>query len=214
MRILVCGAHGFVGRHISHRLQQAGHEIVYGVHQFSDGGTAQHNELLIDYHKDTSTSIWEKRFAALAASGKIDIVINAVGILTASNTASFAAIHRDTPIALFQAASDAGVRGILQISALGPDDSTLSQTASASQELSSYLQTKRDTDQYLSQLNCTNLILRPSLIVGMDGGSSQLFRSLASMPVIALPGKGEQALQPVHIDDLCRCVEKWVEEVA
>lgn len=214
MRFLVCGARGFVGRHISHRLQQAGHEIVYGVHQFSDGGTVQHNELLIDYHKDTSTSIWEKRFAALAASGKIDIVINAVGILTASNTASFAAIHRDTPIALFQAASDAGVRGILQISALGPDDSTLSQTASASQELSCYLQTKRNTDQYLSQLNCTNLILRPSLIVGMDGGSSQLFRSLASMPVIALPGKGEQALQPVHIDDLCRCVEKWVEEVA
>ena len=214
MRILVCGARGFVGRHISHHLQQAGHEIIYGVHQFSDGGTTHHHELLIDYNKDTSTAIWGKRFAALATVGKVDIVINAVGILTASKNASFAALHRNTPIALFQAANDAGVRSILQISALGPDDKGIQHAVPRSQELSPYLQTKRDADHYLSQLNCTHLILRPSLIVGMDGGSSQLFRSLASMPIIALPGKGEQALQPVHIDDLCRCVSKWVEEVA
>lgn len=214
MRILICGARGFVGRHISHRLQQSGHEIIYGVHQFSDDLKAQHHELLIDYNKDTTTSIWEKRLAALATAGKIDIVINAVGILTASQSASLATIHRDAPIALFHAANDAGVRGILQISALGPDDSALQHAVPTSQELSPYLQTKRDADQFLSQLNCTHLILRPSLIVGMDGGSSQLFRSLASMPLIALPGHGEQALQPVHIDDLCRCIDKWVEEVA
>lgn len=214
MRILVCGARGFVGRHISHRLQQSGHEIIYGVHQFSDSSTVQHHELLIDYNKDTSIAIWEKRLAALATVGKIDIVINAVGILTASKNASFAAIHREAPIALFQAAHDAGVRGILQISALGPDDNALQNAEPTYQELSPYLQTKRDADYFLSQLNCTHMILRPSLIVGIDGGSSQLFRSLASMPLIALPGHGEQALQPVQIDDLCRCIDKWVEEVA
>lgn len=225
MKILICGAHGFVGRHIRQYLLEAGHEIIDGVHQFSDVASSQNNQLLIDYSKDTSSSIWERRFAALASaapstpidhhanSGHIDIVINAVGILNSNKSASFEAIHRDTPIALFQAANDAGVKGIVQISALGPDDHAQHDESSSAEALSPYLHTKRDADQFLSQLACPHLILRPSLIIGVDGASSQLFRSLASMPLIGLPGKGEQTLQPVHIDDLCHCIGKWVTQI-
>ena len=209
MRILVCGARGFVGRHLCQSLREAGHDIIYGVHQFSDYPNPQRDELLIDYSKDTSCGIWEKRLAAL---GNVDIIINAVGILTQSKSAPFAAIHRDAPIALFQAASDAGVRGIVQISALGRDDQAPEHSA-PSPKLSAYMQSKRDADYVLRQLPCKHLIMRPSLIVGIDGGSSQLFRSLASMPIIALPGKGEQVVQPVHIDDLCLAVCRWVAEL-
>lgn len=223
MKILICGAHGFVGRHIHEYLLEAGHEIIDGVHQFSDAAGGKNNQLLIDYSNDTSSSIWEKRFAALASaapsipidrhtnSGNIDIVINAVGILNSNKNASFEAIHRDTPIALFQAANDAGVKGIVQISALGPDDKA--QLDTSAEALSPYLRTKRDADQFLSRLACQHLILRPSLIVGSDGASSQLFRCLASMPLIGLPGKGEQLLQPVHIEDLCHCIGKWVTQI-
>ncbi|MBC3872124.1 SDR family oxidoreductase [Undibacterium flavidum] len=211
MKILLCGAHGFVGRHLSHTLEQAGHTLIHGVHQFSKDTAEQRRELLIDYSKDTSIEIWEKRFAAL---GNIDIVINAVGILMQTRQVPFAAIHQNAPIVLFQAASDAGVRGILQISALGPDDNELNLASATPNQLSDYLQTKRAADQFLSQLHCPHLILRPSLIVGIDGASSQLFRSLASLPVIALLGGGEQQLQPVHIEDLCLCVRTWTAQIA
>lgn len=211
MRILLCGAHGFLGRHISRTLLESGHEVIHGVHRFSDDTSAQGRELLIDYVKDTSTDIWEKRLAAL---GKIDIVINAVGILMQSKHAPFTAIHREAPIALFQAACDAGVRGILQISALGADDNETQENSAIPTINSSYMQSKREADNYLSQLPCPHLILRPSLIVGLDGASSKLFRSLASLPIIALPGNGEQQLQPVHIKDLCLSVIKWLNQVS
>nr|WP_315475474.1 SDR family oxidoreductase [uncultured Undibacterium sp.] len=210
MKILICGAHGFVGRHLSRTLEQAGHELIHGVHQFSSETTERQRELLIDYCKDTSVETWKKRLAAL---GTVDIVINAVGILMQTREVPFAAIHQATPIALFQAANDAGVRGILQISALGPDDRYLNNISVKPAQHSSYLQTKRIADQFLSQLACPHLILRPSLIVGIDGASSKLFRSLASLPVIALPGNGEQELQPVHIDDLCLCVRTWLLQI-
>jgi uncharacterized protein YbjT (DUF2867 family) len=210
VKILICGAHGFVGRHLSRTLEQAGHELIHGVHQFSSETTERQRELLIDYSQDTSVEIWEKR---LAAVGTVDIVINAVGILMQTREMPFTAIHQTAPIALFQAANDAGVRGLLQISALGPDDREPSNISIKPTQLSSYLQTKRAADQFLSQLGCPHLILRPSLIVGIDGASSQLFRSLASLPVIALPGNGEQELQPVHIDDLCLCVRTWLSRI-
>lgn len=211
MKILLCGAHGFVGRHLSRTLEQAGHELIHGVHRFSSNTSEQRRELLIDYSKDTSVDIWEKRLAAL---GEVDIVINAVGILMQTQQMPFSAIHQDTPIALFQAAHKAGVRGILQISALGPDDKSIHLPTTLATPLSDYLQSKRGADQFLSQLNCPHLILRPSLIVGIDGASSQLFRSLASLPIIALPGRGDQQLQPVHIDDLCLCVGTWISQLA
>lgn len=211
MRILLCGAHGFLGRHLSRTLLKSGHEVIHGVHRFSDDTSAQGRELLIDYVKDTSTDIWEKRLAAL---GKIDIVINAVGILMQSKHAPFTAIHRDAPIALFQAACDAGVRGILQISALGSDDNVIDERPAIQHALSVYMQTKREADHYLSQLPCPHLILRPSLLVAIDGASSKLFRSLASLPMIGLPGNGEQQLQPVHVKDLCLGVIKWLSQVS
>ncbi len=211
MRILLCGAHGFLGRNLSRTLREAGHEVIHGVHRFSHDTSAQGRELLIDYVKDTSTTIWEKRLAAL---GKIDIVINAVGILMQSKHAQFTAIHRDAPIALFQAACDAGVRGILQISALGPDDNVIDERPAIQHALSVYMQTKREADHYLSQLPCPHLILRPSLLVAIDGASSKLFRSLASLPMIGLPGNGEQQLQPVHVEDLCLSVIKWLAQVS
>lgn len=211
MRILLCGAHGFIGRHLSRTLLDSGHEVIHGVHRFSDDTSAQGRELLIDYTKDTSTTIWEKRLAAL---GKIDIIINAVGILTQNKNIPFTALHRDAPIALFRAACDAGVRGILQISALGSDDNVINDGSATQNALSAYMQSKREADNDLSQLPCPHLILRPSLIVGLDGASSKLFRSLASLPLIGLPGNGEQQLQPVHIKDLCLSVIKWLIQVS
>ena len=211
MRILLCGAHGFIGRHLCRTLLDSGHEVIRGVHRFSDDTSAQGRELLIDFTKDTSTTIWEKRLAAL---DKIDIIINAVGILTQNKHTHFTALHRDAPIALFRAACDAGVHGILQISALGADDNLINDRPATQNALSAYMQTKREADNYLSQLPCPHLILRPSLIVGLDGASSKLFRSLASLPIIALPGNGGQQLQPVHIKDLCLSVTKWLAQVS
>lgn len=198
MKILVCGANGFIGRHLCLQLEAAGHQILRGIRPAHRTARAAQNEMWMDFSSDTQASVWESR---LQQAGQIDVIINAIGILHESGKQTFEAIHRDAPIAMYQAAQRLGITRIVQISALGGN-----QDAQIHKGMSPYLRTKREADRFLLQSGLCALILRPSLIVGMDGISSRFFRMLASLPVLLVPGDGQQRLQPVHIDDLCEAV--------
>ncbi len=191
MKILVCGAHGFIGRHLCAALAEAGHELLRGVRTATREG-----EVAMDYARDMRAEDWLPRLAG------IDAVVNAVGILHGTGQRSFDAIHRDAPVALFKACEMAGVTRVIQISALG---------SVTDGQPTPYLRSKRQADACLQQSALDWAILRPSLIVGADGASSRFFRMLASLPLIGLPGQGGQMLQPVHIDDICAAVLRLLE---
>lgn len=186
MNILVCGANGFIGRHLVDTLQAAGHRVLRGVRTAREA-----NDIAIDYMRDVEAEGWMERLCG------VDVVVNAVGILCESREVRFDAIHRDAPVALFRACERAGVRRAVQISALGGKDAG---------NLTPYMRTKREADARLMQSQLDWTVLRPSLVVGSDGDSSRFFRAMASLPVIGLPGDGSQRVQPVHVDDLCAAI--------
>ncbi|MBF0426247.1 MAG: SDR family oxidoreductase [Magnetococcales bacterium] len=189
MRILICGASGFVGATIAERLSRAGHTVVRGVRRPERAG-----DRAIDYAQDTDVATWLPRLAG------IDVVINAVGILIERGRQRFEAIHQQAPCALFAACQQAGVQRVVQISALGADrgDTT-------------YFQSKRATDAFLMTLPIAWQVVRPSLIYGPTGASARMFRMLASLPLVFLPAGGEQLLQPIHVDDLSAVVLKLID---
>ncbi|MBC3936974.1 SDR family oxidoreductase [Undibacterium sp. CY7W] len=206
MKILVCGANGFIGRHLCLHLQAAGHRVLRGIRPGVPATCPAPDDVWMDFSSDTQTTIWESR---LQQAGQIDVIINAIGILHESGKQTFEAIHRDAPIAMYQAAQRLGITRIVQISALGGN-----QDVQIHEGMSPYLRTKRETDLFLLQSDLSALILCPSLIVGLDGISSRFFRVLASLPVLLIPGDGQQRLQPVHIDDLCEAVVRWLSHPA
>lgn len=194
MNILVCGANGFIGRHLCDALQAAGHRVLRGVRT-----PCVSHDIAIDYMRDTGVEDWLPRLAG------VDVVINAVGILCESRTTRFDAIHRDAPIALFKACEQAGVKRVLQVSALGGKDDG---------NWTHYMRSKREADAWLMQSRLDWTIFRPSLVVGADGDSSRFFRTMASLPLICLPGKGDQCMQPVHVDDLCLAIIRVIDSEA
>jgi uncharacterized protein YbjT (DUF2867 family) len=193
MRVLVCGANGFIGRHLCDAIERAGHEVVRGVR-----APANPSDVAIDFARDLDEDAWLPRLA------NVDAVVNAVGILQEDKSKSFAALHRDAPIALFKACERMGVERVIQISALGGAEGD-------DESLTPYMRGKRQADAWLMRSSLEWTILRPSLIVGTDGASSALFRTMASLPIIGLPGRGEQRLQPVHVEDLCAAVVRLLE---
>lgn len=184
MRILVCGADGFIGAAIVRRLTGAGHRVVRGVRRPSHP-----DDLAIDYCRDLRPELWLPRLAG------IDAVVNAVGILVEAPGKSFAAIHAHGPCALFAACQAAGVRRVVQISALGAEFGD-----------TGYFRSKRAADRFLQESSLAWQIVRPALVYGENGASARLFRVLASLPVVGLPGDGGQRVQPIHIDDVVEAV--------
>jgi uncharacterized protein YbjT (DUF2867 family) len=191
MRILVCGATGFVGRHLTSALQTAGHAVVRGVRKPSQSG-----DITIDFCKDTTKEAWLPRLV------NVEVVINAVGVLRDNATQPMKLLLEQTPIALFSACQESGVKRIVQLSALGIDKGIETP----------YFQTRRAPEAFLNNLpeNIHWLILRPSVIYGEDGASAKLFRFQAGLPIHTLLASGRQRLQPVHIDDICAAVNRWL----
>lgn len=191
LKILVCGASGFFGRHLTATLRAAGYSVVRGVRC-----PTQADDISMDFHTDTSVDIWLTRLKGT------DVVINAVGVLRDSRNQPMQQLHAETPRAIFSAAAIAGVQRVVHISALGVDSGIPV----------AYFKTKLLAEQALCNmpLPVRTLCLRPAVIYGEDGDSARMFRRLARLPVHALPMGGRRGLQPVHITDICTAITCWL----
>jgi len=126
----------------------------------------------------------------------IDAVINCVGIIAEMKGQTFETLHAQTPTALFRAAEQVGVKKIIQISALGTDESAQS----------AYHLSKKVADDALRNLDVDWYVLQPSIVYGDGAQSMALFHALAALPVHALIDGGKQLMQPVHVSDIAATI--------
>jgi len=197
VNVLVTGATGFIGRALVAALAARGHVVHAGSRSAANGvAGARVRAVHVDFGRDVVPAAWHDRLAG------IDAVVNAVGILRERGAQTFARLHVEAPIALFDACRARGISRVVQVSALGADaDAT-----------TAYHRTKRAADTALLERIPSAWVAQPSLVHGPGGASARLFGALASLPVIAVPAQARASLQPIHLDDLvgalCALVER------
>jgi len=180
MKVLICGASGFIGQAIAQAVRAAGQEVVEG------------RSSAMDFAAGLDPAVWRPRLEG------IDAVINAVGVLRDTPERPMDALHHRAPAALFQACADAGVRRVIQISALGIEGNG-----------TRYATSKRAADAALLALHRAGrldaTIVRPSIVFGPRGVSSRLFMQLARLPLLALPAEAARSrVQPIAVADLAQ----------
>ncbi len=192
MRVFITGASGFIGRHLVPVLLAEGHQITLCLHDRNRGNKYFPNCQAVeaDFSKNLHSEDW------LPLLQGQDAIINLVGIINESRHASFENLHTKAPIALFQAAKMSNIQQIIQISALGADNTSLTK----------YHKSKKAADDFLLNLGLSGIILRPSILYGQNAKSWQFFRALSILPVIGLINGGKQIIQPLYIDDLVKAI--------
>lgn len=179
MNVLLTGASGFVGRHITDILTKAGHTV-----------TPVSRSHGIDFCSMLEPGDWIPHLHT------IDAVINCVGIIGETRTQRFETVHTKTPTALFKACKLAGIKRVIQISSLGTDEKAFS----------NYHRSKLAADNLLRSLDLDWIILRPALIYGAGGSSTEVLMRLAKLPLIPIVGDGKYLLQPIHVSDVAAIV--------
>ncbi len=197
MRVLVCGSTGSVGAAVVHALRSRGHKVIEGARSALDGRTRLH----VDFMQPCAPNVWAGRLRG----AQIEAVVNCVGILMPSRGQSCERVHTQGPIELFRGAAQAGGRHIVQVSALGVG-------ADAESLATPYLHSKLLADDALAGLPLEWAVLRPSLVYGPRSQSAALFATLASLPLISLPGRGAQRVQPIHVYELAEAITRLVEQ--
>ncbi len=192
MNILITGASGFVGQSLIKSLVKYDHSITACIHKTELDFDVK--IVKVDFMKMLNITDW------LPLLKGIDVVINCVGIISENSKHSFNVMHNLSPIALFKACEKTDVKRIIQISALGADDSAIVK----------YHKSKKQADDFLRKSPCEWFVLRPSLIFGQGGTSYRFFKRLSNLFITPLIGSGDQKIQPVTIEYMIKVIERCI----
>src|SRR6516225_2393739 len=185
--ITVFGGTGLIGRHLVSLLLQNGATVRVAMRDPAPVKAEATNSPEIvraDVLDDTGVG------RAIAGT---ETVVNLVGILTETATQTYHAIHVEAARRVALAAQHHGVTRLIHISALG--------AGSASPAVSD--RTKAEGEQAVRAVFPQAMIVRPSLVYGMDDHFFSRFAAMIrSSPVLPLIGAGTTKFQPVFVADM------------
>ena len=199
-KVTVFGGTGFIGAHLVRRLAKHGARIevvtrqpehVMPLKPLGDPGqiVAVAGDIL-----DPG--------AVAAAVARSDHVVNLVGILYERGRQSFRAVHVGGARSIAKAAAEAGVRRLVQLSAIGA--STRSPAA--------YGRSKAAGEAAVRKAFPGATVLRPSVVFGPEDQFFNRFAAMAQVsPVLPLIGGGRTRLQPVYVGDVAEAVVRSLE---
>ena len=131
-----------------------------------------------------------------------DALVNLVGVLhDGGKRRGFKAVHVEAARIIAEAARAAGVRRVVQISAIGADAANPS----------AYARSKAEAEAAVRAVHPDAVILRPSLVFGAGDGFLNRFAAMATIsPVLPLIGGGETKFQPVYVGDVAEAIARAV----
>jgi NADH dehydrogenase len=127
-----------------------------------------------------------------------DAVVHLVAIIVERGDQTFMSVNVGGTEGVIDAMTSAGIRRLVHVSALGagPD------------ERFGYLRSKWIAEEAVRRSGLDATILRPSVVFGPGAGFFRpIVWSLRWMPVYPMVNQGVTPLQPIFVEDLCRCID-------
>lgn len=185
--VLLIGGTGYVGDRMRHVLRDAGFTVRLLARSESERYAREGFEV-------ARGDITNLESLGNAMQG-VDAVINLVAIIKEKGDATFENINYKGTVNVVDAARQAGVKRLIQMSALGVGDLPGYP----------YFHTQWRAENYIRESGLDWTIFRPSIIFG-PGEKVQFVTQLADLikqaPIIPVVGDGTSRFQPIHLDDV------------
>jgi uncharacterized protein YbjT (DUF2867 family) len=198
--ITVFGGSGFIGRYLVKRLAAKGARVRVAVRNPTEAGflrpmgdVGQVVPVQANVGDDASVA------AAIAGAGE---VVNLVGILVERGRRRFEAVHAEGAGRVARAAAAAGVRRLVQVSAIGADPKSPS----------AYARSKARGEAAVRAAFAAAAFVRPSVVFGPEDDFFNRFAALARLlPVLPLFDGGATRFQPVYVGDVAEALARILE---
>ena len=198
--IAIFGAGGFLGKHLMRQLTKLDYRVK----------VATRNPYLKGYLKPLGNpgqiELFKTNIFNLEDVKQVlkdcDFAINLVGILYETRKQKFDQIHSQFPHLLSNLCSEAGVKNLVHISALGVKE----------RHTSLYIQSKLQGEKNIQNNFKPSVILRPSVVFGPEDKFFNTFASIAQFsPVLPLVGGGKTKFAPIYAGDVAKAIVKALE---
>jgi len=195
--VLVLGGSGFVGRHVVNQLVREGKRVVVPTRRRED---ARHLILLPTVDVVNGNIHDPPTLARLVAGASA--VVNLVGVLNESRRETFVRVHVELVQKIIAACHAAGVRRLVQMSALNADPAGPS----------AYLRSKGEAEAAIASSGLDWTIFQPSVIFGREDQFLNLFATLLRyVPIMAIAA-AQTRFQPVYVGDVAHCFARALAE--
>ncbi len=201
--VTIFGGSGFIGRYLVQRLAQRGWLIRVAVRH---PRSAQFLKPLGNVGQITPVgAALQDRDSVRAAVEGADAVVNLVGLLYERGRQSFASVHYQGAKLIAESAADAGVADLVQVSAIGADPNAEAD----------YARSKGAGEQAVRAAFPDAVIVRPSVVFGVEDGFFNLFAAIARIsPALPLIGGGATRFQPVYVGDVADAITTCLSDPA
>jgi len=180
--ILVTGATGFIGQHLTRALVTAGHEV---------RAMTRRPESYDGPGEAVGADVADPA-AVRAALADVEVAYYLVHSLA---DLDFERKDADAARVFAEAAADAGTGQIVYLGGLGADD----------QQLSSHLRSRREVETLLAASGVPVTVLRAAVVVGDGGISWEITRQLVkNLPAMVVPRWARTLTQPIALEDVVR----------
>jgi len=200
LRVAVDGATGYLGNHVVEALRRQNVSVRCIVHH---GARSQDRDFLKSIGADVVEASLESDGEDLRlALADCDVAVHLIGSIAPKKGESLADLHGAQTSNLVSAARAAGVRKLVQITALG----------TASDAISEYHRTKWLAEEHVRKGGISFVIYRPSLIIGKTVGNrdsklvTRYMELVTTRPRVPLIGGGDNKVQPIFVGDLAQAI--------
>ncbi|CAN5284097.1 complex I NDUFA9 subunit family protein [soil metagenome] len=197
--VTVFGGSGFVGGQVVRQLAKAGYRVRVAVR---NPNLAYKMRMLGDVGQIEVVQANLRNVASVArALEGAEAAVNLVGVLFETGRQKFQTLHVMGARTVAEQAKAAGVKRLVQISAIGADADSPSK----------YARTKAAGEAAVREAFPGAVVIRPSIVFGADDKFFNKFGQMAALfPALPLIGGGETRFQPVFVADVAAVVAKAV----